>query len=228
MSRALELTTSAHEPLWEDAYEELAYTAFALGTQAGDAAIAPLFTEVRGVLADWERIELDRRSLRGVAIASRAHVRVADAALDVMLGKIAEAVLEETGGDRSDALYTRFFPQPHEQVIALGLDGELPVAGVCMAQLDAAKEEGGEAVSDAIAAHAEQLRACLTVGNQALSARADAYADLGRLEARVEAWLEGASAVARHVHHTLSELGEARGLGYRWTATFFVSGTVLV
>lgn len=222
MSRALELSTSARAPRWEDAYEELAFTAFALSTQADDAVVGRLLTEVRAVLGDWERIEADRMRLRGEAIASRAAVRVADAALDVTLGKLAEVILEETGGDREDALYHRFFAQPHEHVIELGLDAELPTASAAMAQLDE-----GEAVPDALKALIDPLRRCLTIGNQALGAKADAYADLGRLEARVEAWFETASAVARSVHRELTQVGEERGLPYRWTASFFVDGTAL-
>ncbi|MCB9597410.1 MAG: hypothetical protein H6719_32090 [Sandaracinaceae bacterium] len=216
MTAALELTTSGASAEWEESYEELAFTAFALGTQADDPELAKLAQEIHGVLADWEHIERDRRQLRGLAIAARAHVRVADAALDLALSKIAETVLAETGGSRDHDLYRRFFPEPHERVIALGLDAELPIAAAAMAQLDE-----GESVSDALKAHTTTLRQCLMLGNQSLGARADAYAGLGRLEARVEAWLETAECVLRNVHGDLTSLGDARGLSYRWTASFF-------
>lgn len=216
MTAALEMTTTGSGAGWEEAYEELAYTAFALRTQVDDPPIAKLHTEVVGVLGDWERIEADRRQLRGAAIAARANVRVADAALDLVLHKLAETILQETDDDPEAELYTRFFPEPHERVIALGLDAELPIASAAMAQLDE-----GEAVPEPLMAHVSPLRSCLTLGNAALAARADAYAGLGRLQARIEAWMETADATARNVHADLTALGDARGLSYRWTSSFF-------
>lgn len=167
------------------------------------------------MLADWERIESDRRQIRAAAIASRAHVKVADAALDLLLQKVAEAILAESDGERGE-LYQRFFPEAHERVVALGLDGELPAASVVMSQLD----EGGE-VPDVLTAYIEPLRRCLTLGNGALGQRADTYAALGRLQARVEAWLETAGAASRNVHVDLTALSAERGLGGRWAASFF-------
>ncbi len=215
MSTALELVTSGAGASWENVYEELAFTAFALQTQADDAALARYFTQVQGVLADWERIEADRRQIRAAAIAARAHVKVADAALDLLIQRIAETTLAESDGERGE-LYQRFFPEAHERVVALGLDGELPAASVVMAHLDEGRE-----VPEALMAYVDPLRRCLALGNGALTGRADTYAALGRLQARVEAWLETADAVSRNVHTDLTKLSEERGLSYRWVASFF-------
>ena len=215
MSAALQLTTAGDSAAWEDRYEELAFTAFALHTQIDDAALGKLFTEVQGVLADWERIEADRRRIRGAAIAARARVKVADSALDLILQKLAETLIAESDGQRGE-LYQRFFPEAHERVVALGLDGELPAASLVMAQLD----EGGT-VPDGLSIYIEPLRACLGLGNGALAQRADGYAELGRLAARVEAWLETADAVNRNVHADLTTLAEDRGLSARWVGSFF-------
>jgi hypothetical protein len=214
MSHALNASL-ASDPSWDDTYEDLAYTAFALATQADDPALGALYARVTGVLADWERIEADRRRLRGAAIAARAAVQVADAALDIELRRLAEAVLAECEGDRASELYRRYFPEPHEHVIALGLDGELPAASVAMAQLDESKP------SDALLAHVVPLRTCLALGNAALMQRAEAYAELGRMQARLEAWLEGAAATMRTVRRDLASLGETRKLGHHWSASFF-------
>lgn len=221
MSRALTFPTDPSR--WHDAYENLSFTGFALATQADDPAIAPLYTEVRAVLADWERIEGDRRHHRSAAIAARAHARVADAALDLAIAKLAKAVLEHTGGSRDHSLYRRLFPVAHEQVIALGLDGELPSASMVMSELDAASAHGGDGPMARLAPHAEPLRQCVQLGNAALAGRADAFAELGRIEARVEAWLETADAVTRSVVHELSLLAERRGLDTRWTKSFFAA-----
>ncbi|MBX3275447.1 MAG: hypothetical protein KF729_34625 [Sandaracinaceae bacterium] len=216
MTVTLALTTSAADPEWEEAYEGLAFSAFALATQADDPELGKLATEVRGLLGDWEQVEGDRRRARADAIAARAHVAVADAALDLALTRIAEAILAETSGSREHGLYRRFFPEPHERVIALGLDAELPIAAAAMAQLDE-----GEAVPDALKAYVETLRRCLAMGNASLGARAECYANLGRLESRVEAWLETADATTRNVHGDLTRIADERGLPYHWVASFF-------
>ena len=182
----------------------------------GDPELGDLFQDVRGVLAEWEAIEADRRRLRARAIEARAHVRVADAALDRTLNRLAAAILEEVDGDREDPLYQRFFPEDHEHVVALGLDGELPAATLAMAQLD----EGGD-YPDPLVAFIASLRASLSAGNQALTARAEAYADLGRLQARVEGWLETAGAVRATVQNAIGAIAEERELGERFSASFF-------
>lgn len=215
MSTVLQLTTSAAAALWEDAYEQLSFTAFALATQGGDEELAELFEDVRGVLADWEAIERDRRALRARAIEARAHVKVADAALDRTLTQLAETIIAHEDGERGE-LYASFFPEPHERLVALGLEGELPGASLAMAMLD----EGGE-VPDPLVAYIGPLRACLTAGTQALTGRADAYADLGRLQARTEAWLETAGAVRATVQNALAAIAEERGLSDRFASGFF-------
>jgi hypothetical protein len=223
MARALMLTTTAADTRWSETYETLAFTAFALRTQADDPAIGPLHRRLQGVLADWEHIEAERRGVRAAALTAKAQCQVADAALDMILTRIAHAILTETDQDRQSALYTRFFPEPHEAVVELGLDGELPAASVVMAQLD----EGGD-MPETLTTHITPLRQTLTVAHGALGALAESYAHLGRLQARVEAWFEGADASIRFIHKRLHALGEERGLSYRWTASFFVDGTPTV
>lgn len=223
MGRALELTTTAADARWEETYESLAYTAFALGTHADDAQIQPLLRQVRGILVDWEAIEGDRRKARGAAIATRAEVRVADASLDHTLAELAATVLRLADQRRDAPLYQRLFPEPHEAVIDLGLEGELPAAAVALAQL-----EEGDDLPDEVRQHTEALRRAVQVGNGALARRGEAYAALGRLQARVESWHENAESTARYIHKALIRLGESRGLSYRWTASFFVDGTPIV
>ena len=65
------------------------------------------------------------------------------------------------------------------------------------------------------------LRACLIAGNQALTARAESYAALGRLQARIESWLETAGAVRANTQNLLEEIAEERGLDDRFVAGFF-------
>ncbi|MCC6876419.1 MAG: hypothetical protein IT378_19100 [Sandaracinaceae bacterium] len=194
---------------WQQVHDELSHTAFALATQADDESLASLYHKIAFELGQWEQLDAERRNVGREAIAARAHVRMADAALDHVLHRLAGAASEH--GEH----YAKLFPEGHEEVIALGLDGELPAASVAMAVLD---EDGTPAP---LKAHAAHLRQALAVGHGALSARADAYAARGRLEARMEACIEDGEGLLRVARTTLAQLASARGRPERWVAAFF-------
>src|SRR5262249_13396538 len=145
-------------------------------------------------LADWVAIESAGFELRNRALEAAAHVRVADALLDHALGSFAATLLGESGVTATHALYLRFFPEPHEDVIDLGLDHELPVAAHIVQTLT--QDEG---IAPALRSHRGPLGAAVALGNRALTSRAEALADLGRHEARVEGWAESASRMHRSV-----------------------------
>ena len=199
---------------FDDAYEALLYTTSALATQADDPALAPLLKRASSMLEDWIAIDSEQRRLRGSAVAARARIAVADAALDHCVSAFAQALIDKDGRD-SD-LYRRCFPEPHEQVIEMGLDAELPAAMLIIAILGEDEDLGAS-----LEEHATPLSQAVQLGNLVLTERAEAYATLGRHQARVEAWLEGAAAAERSLTRVLGELAEARGLGPRWAASFF-------
>jgi len=211
MTHALKFGTAQH---FDDAYESLLYTTSALATQADDPALAPLLKRSSGMLEDGLAIDAELHRLRGTAVAARARVAVADAALDHCVGAFAQALINKDGRD-SD-LYRRCFPEPHEQVVELGLDAELPAAMLVIAILGEDEDLGAS-----LEQHAAPLRQSVQLGNVVLTERAEAYATLGRHQARVEAWLEGAAAAERSLRRVLGELAQARGLGPRWAASFF-------
>lgn len=201
---------------FDDEYEELVYTTSALATQADDPALAPLLQRASAMLEDWLGIDAERRRLRSTAIAARARVAVADAALDHCVNAFAKALIDKDG--RDSELYRRCFPEPHEQVIELGLDAELPAAMLVIAILGEDEDLGAS-----LEAHSAPLAHAVRLGNVVLTERAEAYAALGRHQARIEAWLEGAAAAERSLRRVLSELAQERGLGPRWAESFFPS-----
>jgi hypothetical protein len=194
---------------WTQMHDALAYAAFALATQADDESLATVYHKIASELGQWEQLEGERRRLAREAIAARAHVRMADAALDHVLHRLAAAAKEH------GAIYARLFPEGHEEVIELGLDGELPAAAIAMTVLD---EEGTPAP---LKAHAAHLRQALAVGHGALSARADTYAARGRLEARMEACLEDGQGLLRATKSALEKIAKERRLPARWVDAFF-------
>ncbi len=201
---------------WEAAYESLAYTVEALGAAAGDPELAKLRARLPAQLADWEGIERDRRRLRRVVIAATASAHVADALLDVALGAFATDLLGVVAGDPSSGMYTRFFTIPHEEVIAMGLDSELPMVTLILDILDR-----GTDVPDILGHHRAPLRAALQLGHQALAARSDALADTGRHSGRMESWLDGTETTLVNLRHALARLAAQRYAPGTWAEAFF-------
>jgi hypothetical protein len=205
---------SQHQPCSEFAYESIAFTVEALAARADEAELTRLADRVRGVLTDWENLHATRRLLRRAALQASAHVHVADATLDSAIGTFAREVVAVSG--RDSALYQRFFPESHEEIIAMGLESELPVVTLVLAQLDTSSD-----VPAPLAAHAVALRAGLRLGNAALANRADALADLGRHSAREESWGETSLASLVSVRRTLEKMAVTRGLPASWVSAFF-------
>lgn len=205
---------SHHHPCSESAYESVAFTVEALAARADDAELTRLSDRVRGVLTDWENLESARRTLRRAALQASAQVRVADASLDASIGSFARDLVAATGRDSS--LYQRFFPESHEEIIAMGLESELPVVTLVLAQLDASTD-----VPASLASHTDGLRAGLRLGNGALANRADALAELGRHTAREESWGETSLASLVSVRRSLEKIAATRGLAPSWVSAFF-------
>lgn len=205
---------SHHQPCSESAYETVAFTVEALAARADDADLSRLADRVRGVLADWESLDSSRRALRRAALQASAHAHVADVTLDSALGAFARDLVAVTGTD--SALYQRFFPESHEEIIAMGLESELPVVTLVLAQLDASTDIPAE-----LTAHTTTLRAGLRLGNAALANRADAMADLGRHGAREESWGEASLASLVSVRRALEKTAATRGLPLSWISAFF-------
>src|SRR5262245_35775541 len=113
---------------WAALYEKLALTQAALMTHPEDAELGRLATWLGGMVEGWESIEAAGWALKKRALATAAHVRVADAMLDHALAAFAASLLNRLQNDTTQPLYKRFFPEPHEDVIDLGLDAEVPVA----------------------------------------------------------------------------------------------------
>ncbi len=197
--------------------DHVAFTVEALAAVPADAELVKLSTRAAAVLDDWENIEAEGRRLEREVIRATAHVRVADANLDASLGAFAGDLVALVDGNVESELYKRFFAEPHEDVIAMGLDTEVPEVTLIVHALD----QTGEDLPGKLRAHLEPLRAGLKLGNGALAARSDALADLGRHMARVEAWHETAESTLNSLYARLGRIAEARKLPDTWADAFF-------
>ncbi len=183
-------------------------------THTASRPAAELATRLAELSAEFnEEITLDGFALRRRAIAASAAVQHADAMLDSFIAKFARDV--QSIGDAGKALYDRFFPTHHADVIELGLDAEVPVAALILNTLD------DETVPASLREHKPMVHALLQRANGALTERAEAYAVLGRHQARVDAWLESAAGLQRGLRRTLHGLAESTGRPSRWALSFF-------
>lgn len=194
--------------------DALVYTVEALSTRSDDPELASLARRLAPLLDDHDAIEADGRALRRAVLRATAHARVADASLDAGIAAFARDLLALGGaGDR----YKGYFVDGHDEVIALGLDSELPEVTLIVTRLDADADAPAS-----LRAHLEPLRAALRLGNSALADRADAYADAGRHEARRVAWHETACAALKSARRVLVARATNLGLAPTWVDTFFI------
>ena len=201
---------------WETAYESLAFTVDALGAYPADAELTKLAARVSAQLTDWEAIEADRRRLRRAVVTATARTRVADAQLDVAIGAFAADLLSLVGNDAEHGTYRKYFTEPHEDIIAMGLDSELPMVTLILHALD-----GTSDAPDKLLNHRSPLRSALQLGNGALAARSDALADLGRHSARIDAWRESADTTLHSLRRALARVAEERKHPGGWIDSFF-------
>ncbi|MBL8602154.1 MAG: hypothetical protein JNK72_09525 [Myxococcales bacterium] len=198
----------------ESAYESVAFTVEALAADPNDGELYKLAERLGVLLREWESIQADGRTLRRAVIRASAHAHVADARLDAAIDAFARDVLALVDGNTAHETYAKYFPEPHEEIIAMGLDAELPEVTLIVATLDA-----GDA-PEKLKAHTESLRGGLKLGNAALADRADALADLGRHSAREQAWAETADRSLSSAHKALARIGAARNLPLSWADSF--------
>jgi hypothetical protein len=201
---------------WEASFDAVAFTVDALQAHPSDHALARLGSRLGSLLEDWETIDSAGRGLRRAALRASAQCRAADGSLDAALGAFATELLAHVGGDTSASLYQKFFSEPHEDIIAMGLDSEVPLVTLTVSLLDSQPE-----LTDGLKAHAAPLRDALRLANGALANRADALADLGRHGARVEAWHDTARSTVDSTRKALGRLAAERKLPAHWAASFF-------
>lgn len=196
--------------------DALLFSVEALSTRDDDPALLALAARLRPLVEDFAVIEADGRERRRAVIAATARAKVADAALDAGIAAFARDLVALSGG-ADDPRYKGYFVDGHDEVIAMGLDSELPQVAVIVGRLDADPD-----APPVLRAHLGTLRAALQLGNSALGDRSDAYADLGRHEARCVAWRETASCALRGARRALVALATDRGLAPNWVDTYFV------
>jgi len=194
---------------WDDTYAYLAYVddALHLAGEDGDANVAILAKPVDKLLVEWEVIDGERRARRRAVSRANALVRRRDLQADVLVTVVHNDVLATVKLDREAPLFKRLFPNPLSSVVRLSLESEMP-------DLRALSLKLGEPETPAALkkAHEGALLAIIEQGQMAVTGREHAFAEAGRVSARVVSFRQDANATLLGVEGKLKALAAERRL----------------
>jgi len=207
------LTLFTDKTPWENARKDVRHSAATLTASEIHLAAAKPVKELllRWNETDQERRDADDRVVDANALVAWIDVRV----LDPLVTELASLLLHEAKQDRSDPKFRRFFPEPPNEVVRMGLESEIKRT---KAFFGAAEEvpisQEGEAILAKIAdAHKR--------GDAALKAREEATLHIARISLRIQTWKEDANGVRRSVKTNLDAYANENGLPRDYSDPFF-------
>lgn len=205
---------------WDDSQTRVAYTADALDIagEDGDKQVGALLKPVEKLLSDWEALDILRRTKRRAVGRAHALVRRRDVQADDLLTTIHHDALGHVKQNRDDPLFRRLFPDPVSSVVRRALEAQLPAMRTLAHKL--AEEETPAVLKKA---HAKALTESIERGDEAIKGREEAFAQAGRVSARVASWREDANHTLRGVEGALQLIASERRLGSDWVDSYFPS-----
>jgi hypothetical protein len=196
---------------WAAARQDVRYTAAALDASEAHGKQAEA---ARVLLAKWDEAERLRQAAEDAVVAANALVALRDVQLDELVGRLAQKLRGEHGRDDAPA-FRRYFPEPPNEVIRLGLESELSrIRGF----FTVAAEHAPSAEVAAILKGLQELEAR---GRQALAQREQAATERARASLRVQSWKDEANAVRRSLANQLEAYAIERGLSADYAERFF-------
>ncbi len=203
---------------WDDVYGYVAAVADALGLAAedGDKEVAALERKVEPLVTRWEELDGERRAKQRAIGRANALVRRRDHGADHTTTELHTDTLGAVRQKRDHVLYKALFPDGLWESIKPALESQLPTLRAIVRELSA---EGTPAALRK--AHLEPMKRALTLGEAAVKAREDAYAEAGRVTARTVSLRDDADRVLLGVEGTLKTIASDRKLDEAWVDTFF-------
>lgn len=211
--RNLSATTS-----WDDIYNYLTYVqiALSLAIEDGDKEMAALLPPAKKLLARWEAMDGERRRRQGEVIVANARVGLRDLGLDEVTTALHHAVLSEASLDRKAPLFTRLFPKPLSQVVAMALEAQLGVSRTLLHKLSQA-----ETPASIRKAHEKPLKDAIAAGEAAIKNREVARAAAQEFSTQVAGLREEANNLLLTIEGSLKAIAGKRGLGTSFVHAFF-------
>ncbi len=203
---------------WDDVFSYVAAVADALGLAAddGDKEVAALARKVDALVVRWEALDTERRARARAIGRCNALVRRRDDGADRATTELHHDALAAARQDRAHPVYQHLFPDGLVAETKPSLESQLPLLRALVRRV--AADETPAAIRKA---HHDVLKKALSLGEAAVTAREDAYAEAGRTTARTVALREDADRVLLGVEGALATLASDRKLDASWVDTFF-------
>ena len=177
---------------WEAGRKSVRFTTARL---AADPAHAKLVKPFRGLLAEWNATDQERRDADDAVVDANALVAYCNDHLDAITGRFVRQ-LRNDFGDNHPAV-GRFFPEAPSEVISLGLESQIARSkDFFLVAEQVALGPEAKAILDEIAASMKQ-------GSAALAAREGAYTAAARVSLKTQTWREKANAARRSLENVL-------------------------
>lgn len=198
---------------WEAARKSVRHTAAMLGASETHAGAAKA---LRQLLARWTTIDQERRDADDALVDANALVAWVDTqALDPLVKELGSLLLHEARQDRKHPAFKRYFPEPPNDVVRLGLESEIERT---KAFFDVAEEAPPSKEAKALLA---KMRAVHARGAEALTARAEAAANVARVALKMTTWKEDANGARRSIATMLDAHANERGMKRDYASAFF-------
>ncbi len=207
------LTLFTDKTPWENGRKDVRHTAATLIASEVHIALAK---PVKHLLTRWNEIDQERRDADDKLVDANALVAWIDVrVLDPLVTELASLLIHEVKQDRSDPKFRRFFPEPPNEVVRMGLESEIKRTKLFF---NVAEEVPTSPEAKAILA---KIAAAHKQGDAALKAREEATFHVARISLRIQTWKEDANGIRRSVENKLDAYANENGLPRDYSDAFF-------
>ena len=207
------MTLFTDKTSWENARKDVRHTASTLTASVVHVAVAK---PLKALLARWNEIDQARRDADDQLVDANALVAWIDVRLlDPRVAELASLLLHEAKQDRSDPKFKRYFPEPPNEIVRMGLESEIKRT---KGFFHVAEEVPPSKEVKAILA---KIAAVHTKGEAALTTREEATLHVARISLRIQTWKEDANGVRRSVENNLDAHANGQGLPRDYSDAFF-------
>jgi hypothetical protein len=207
------LTLFTDKTSWENARKDVRHTSATLTASEVHLAVAK---PLKALLTRWNETDQERRDADDKLVDANALVAWIDVRLlDPLVIELGSLLLHEARQDRSDPKFKRYFPEPPNEIVRMGLESEIKrTKAFFHVAEEAPPSKEGKAILAKIAAVHKQ-------GEAALAAREEATLQVARISLRIQTWKEDANGVRRSVENNLDAHANGHGLPRDYSAAFF-------
>lgn len=207
------LTLFTDKTSWENARKDVRHTAATLSASEVHLASAK---PLKALLTRWNDTDQERRDADDKLVDANALVAWIDVRLlDPLVTELGSLLLHEVKQNRSDPKFKRYFPEPPNEIVRMGLESEIrrTQAFFSVAEEVPLSNEGKALLAKIAAVHKQ--------GEAALTAREEATLHVARISLRIQTWKEDANGVRRSVVNKLDAHANEKGLPRDYSDAFF-------